>query len=144
MACVAPYSPEHFTALLEFENVIDKIPIVEASASIAGELFSKHGMVATAGLSMLHKHFELSDDELLVEEVVGDQSFIRPVVTEDKSSLLPYMFKLIESGEDGAFKLIPLEYAPAAIVSNEKLQHLVSNEAFIAEFGTLLKQHQVK
>ena len=91
---------------------------------------------------MMHKHFELSDTEMLVEETRGCHSVIRPVTLEtDRTNLLPYMFKL--KCEDHGFVLVPTEFAPAELVSRANYETLMSNGEFVTELGHCVASLQV-
>lgn len=137
-----PYSPAAFDTLPEFEEAHLKTPLVEDAAVEARELFRAHGFAETAGLCLLHKHFSLSEGEVLVEEPVGNTSFIRPArVALTSSDLLPYMFRLTPCAA-GEYALMPLEYAPRGIVDEAKLASLVNNSRFINELGALVHKHK--
>ena len=116
-------------------------PTVEESSTTAASIFVKHGMEVNVGVAMLHKHFPLSADEILVEQPCDDKSFVRPVnLSEtDVSKLLPYMFKVRETSS--GFVLVPLEFAPMELVDNATLVSLANNTAFINEFGKLIKDN---
>jgi len=128
-----------FGGLPEFEEAFEQKPVVEAAALDAAAIFRKHGVTESVGLSMLHKHFKLNDDEILVETPVGNMSFIRPAASVNvKSGYLPYMFRLVES-TDG-FLLAPLEYAPISVIDSGIFGAFVSNTRFINEIGELIRK----
>jgi hypothetical protein len=133
-AVLQPYSSSAFSELLDFDVVHPKVPQIEAASQEIGSIFRKHKLEGFAGMAMLHKHFELSDTEVLVEEVRGCQSVIRPVTFEaDRTDLLPYMFKLKCEGR--GFVLVPTEFAPAELVSRANFETLTSNGEFVNELG---------
>jgi hypothetical protein len=140
-----PYAPSKFDALPEFEAALEARPLIEQAAAAARELFTAHGLAETCGLAMLHKHFPLKADEVLVEEAVGEKSLIapRPAATLETGELLPYMFQL-EEGAGGCFSLAPLEFAPRGIVNASNLTALLENVRFINELGALARKFGVR
>lgn len=143
-ACVVlqPYNPSAFSELLDFDVVHPKVPLIEAASLEIGSIFLKHKMEGFAGMAMLHKHFELSDTEVLVEEVRGCHSVIRPAKFEtDRTDLLPYMFKL--KYDERGFVLVPTEFAPAELVSRANYENLMSNGEFVNELGHCVAGLQV-
>lgn len=141
-AVLQPYSPSAFSELLDFDVVHPKVPQIEAASQEISSIFLKHKMEEFAGMAMLHKHFELSDTEVLVEEVRGCQSVIRPVTLEtDRTDLLPYMFKLKCQGR--GFVLVPTEFAPAELVSRANFENLMSNGEFVNDLGHYVASLQV-
>lgn len=144
MAACLPYSHAAFDSLPEFEVAHHKTPLLESAAVEARDLFRSHGLTEIAGLCLLHKHFEMSEDEILVEEPVGNSSFIRPARLASSSDILPYMFRLTPYVTAGEYALTPLEYAPRRIVDDAKLASLVNNSRFINELGALAQKHKVR
>jgi hypothetical protein len=141
-AVLQPYSPSAFSELLDFDAVHPKVPQIEAASQEISSVFLKHKMEGFAGMAMLHKHFELSDTEVLVEEARGCHSVIRPVKFEtDRTDLLPYMFKL--KCDERGFVLVPTEFAPAELVSRANYETLMSNGEFVNELGHCIAGLQV-
>lgn len=140
-----PYASAKFDALPEFEEALEAQPLIELAAAAARSLFAAHGLAEACGLAMLHKHFPLGKDEVLVEEPAGEKSLIapRPASVLETGELLPYMFAL-EEGEGGAFSLAPLEFAPRAIVNAGNLAALLENTRFINELGSLARSYGVR
>jgi hypothetical protein len=141
-AVLQPYSPSAFRELLDFDVVRPKVPQIEAASQEISSIFLKHQMEGFAGMAMMHKHFELSDTEMLVEETRGCHSVIRPVTLgTDRTNLLPYMFKL--KCEDHGFVLVPTEFAPAELVSRANFDNLMSKGEFVNELGHYVAGLQV-
>lgn len=66
-------------------------------------LFMKHGVEEIFGISLLHKHYEKKDNEVLVTKYVGNEIITSPEITNEKL-LTPSVF-----GLDGK-TIIPYEY----------------------------------
>ena len=66
------------------DNIDDVRPIGEADAACLNEIrdvLAKHGALRRFGVSLLHNHFEVADDEMLLEttDVSKREHWVRPV-----------------------------------------------------------------
>ena len=90
--------------------------------------------------TLLHKHFEISDDELVVREFIDNVSYMKPWQVESLPRLLPYLWKVeIDDGRAGYYPLEFVEY-PAEIrpEAERDLQRLHASSAFLTAFANKL------
>ncbi|KAI5793711.1 hypothetical protein DFH27DRAFT_526952 [Peziza echinospora] len=65
-----PYSHEVFQSLGELEESLERLKQRSIKREILGEmrkLFHKHNVASVLGLNLLHRHFDVNDDEMVVE-----------------------------------------------------------------------------
>ncbi|WP_214367836.1 hypothetical protein [Pseudonocardia sp. H11422] len=107
-----------------------------------GDVICRHGLHDVVGVTLLHKHFEISDDELVVREFVDNVSYMKPWNIEELPRLLPYLWKAEVTG--GRADYFPLEFCeyPAQIRSEveQDLQRLRDSSAFLAAFAAKLDE----
>jgi hypothetical protein len=70
---VAAYEPLLFAELPSFEEAQLNLARLEEKLETFGNVVSSHDGDDRIGLALLHKHFDLEPDELLVERVVADE-----------------------------------------------------------------------
>ncbi|WP_291052590.1 hypothetical protein [Hyphomonas sp.] len=64
------------------------------------EVLKKHGRQDRFGIAMLHKHFDVADDEVLVEttDVEGRMLTIEPMKASEAKGFIETIWKLDEAG----------------------------------------------
>lgn len=81
------------------------VPLNDADNAVVSEIrdvLAKHGALDRFGLALLHSHFEVSDDEVLVESVdlEARSLVVRPMpLSEVVGSLRPTVFRLTQDAE---------------------------------------------
>jgi hypothetical protein len=63
---------ENLAALPEFEQIIPKTEADEACFEDIRQVLQKHGALSRFGICLLHQHFPLDGDEVLIEHVDAD------------------------------------------------------------------------
>jgi hypothetical protein len=107
-----------------------------------GELICHYGLHRIVGVTLLHKHFEISDDELVVREFVDNVSYMKPWKLDQLPRLLPYLWKVeITDGRAGYFPLEFCEY-PSNVRSEAQrdLELLDGSTAFLTAFAQKLDE----
>ncbi|KYK59810.1 hypothetical protein DCS_00944 [Drechmeria coniospora] len=68
MTSVLPYSPQHYSSLPSIEDASETLTsdAVALLTSAIGHVFVKHQVQKLFGIVLLHNHFTLKDDEILV------------------------------------------------------------------------------
>lgn len=97
-------------------------------------LIKKYGLSDLVSLCLLHKHFDLKDGEVLLENMNGVESVISP---QKSSTCVPYMWK---AGRNAFVPLEFVEYSPEIAVKVEKVE---TASAFLQEFFQLLVELKV-
>jgi hypothetical protein len=134
-----PYSPSVFNNLPSLDEVNLKACEVDAASVIAAEiatLFLKYKVQTSLGVQLLHHHFNLDDDERLVD-VGGAAIPWRLGHTEDLNScLLPasWVFKA------DAYRPYEFQFVPPS----QKLPAVDINAAFLTAFNDILKAYDLQ
>lgn len=76
-----------------------------------GEVFVGHRVHDSVGVSLLHRHFDLSPDERLLETIEGNSIYMQPRSWVSADDLVPYMWKLVQHPASGDWRWMPLEFA---------------------------------
>ena len=137
---VKMYSPHVFANLLEFETAKTRLEANEGALQPLGDVILEHHLENKVGVSLLHKHFNLREDEVLIRNFKDDTFEIRPESSVAHRAL-PYMwaFSRLRTGDD--LSLYPVEF----IGKNERTieyrviaDSILENGAFLDEFSTRL------
>jgi hypothetical protein len=105
---IREYDPGVFQRLNEFHFAREHLAEKRESLAELGDVICLHGLHDRIGVSLLHKHFEIADNEILVREFVRNVSYITPREVDRLSSPLPYLWKAEISGGRAAY--YPLEF----------------------------------
>lgn len=136
-AVMNKFSLEMFSSLPHFDEAKLIIPSIQEKIHILGSIIKKHG-IRHAGVSLLHKHFDLNANERLVEYVDKPHvSELKAVDLPDEMAI-PYMWKFSSNG------WYPLEFT--SLVTEELMQRtlgVISNACFLQEFGEALNTLEV-
>jgi hypothetical protein len=136
------YDSGVFQRLSEFHSARDDLDANRALLSELGDVICLHGFHDRFGVSLLHKHFEISEDELLVREFVENVSYIKPWQADARSSPLPYLWKAEIDGKRAVY--YPLEFCdysePLKTQARRDLELLQGARAFLTAFAKRLAE----
>lgn len=110
---LASYSSQVFDSLNDFETA--KLELFEAEKILPqiGNLICEYNLYEKFGVCLLHKHFNLSANEILVEVVGKNKSDSQPVFYDNQSNLMPHTWK-VHKLTDGSLTLYPLEFVDSS------------------------------
>ena len=134
------YKPEVFDQLDTFETARDRLETTKDNLPTLGDVIRQHGLNQQVGISLLHKHFNLNNDERLVEEFADNHAYIRP--TTDSADSLPYMWKL-EQALSGEWSWVPLEFVrreDADATFSDRVAAVTQNQAFLNDLAAKLSE----
>jgi hypothetical protein len=145
------FSRELFNSLPTIESANASLEIgnkLETALDLLGPIFLRHDLHTFWGVSLLHNHFQLEQNEKATQKIVqkGNRKWYvtEPQTCIDESVLYPAVYKI---GSDG--ELLPLEFTidPIAFRANSMLaqkKHFVSDlckalidNALIQTFGII-------
>ncbi|HEV7933428.1 MAG TPA: hypothetical protein VGP70_14110 [Actinomadura sp.] len=139
---VRDYDVGVFQRLNEFGFARDRLEENRDSLHELGDLICLHGLHERIGVSLLHKHFEISDNELVVREFIDNVSYIRPWKVDRQSSPSPYLWKAEINGERAIY--YPLEFCDYPDHLNNEvrsdLEILKRSSAFLTQFANKLEE----
>ena len=114
--------PLIYTAREEWEKTKDSIEIL-------GDIIVKHGLNNDVGIVLLHRHFDITEDEILVEQVDSKQSVTQPILIADADpNVIPHSFMLLPTS-----KWAPYEFTAPCVDSARKVVNVFSNTDFLVE-----------
>jgi hypothetical protein len=108
-----------------------------------GKIICKYSLHKHIGLCLLHKHFEIDQDEVLVRKIINNAALTSPQ-TCPQSGLISYMWKIGKTCNDNRTVFFPLEFVlktatePYFNTINRIQKRLHSNSNFIQEFSRQL------
>jgi hypothetical protein len=128
----AVYDPFVYEKLREVELVAEEVQ--EKDLAEVGLLIRKYGMEKLIGVSLLHRHFDINSDEVMVEtiDLQKNESVCRPQPME--KDVFPTIFKFID-----ASKL----WQPVQFANNLQPKHEFMNEQLMQDLGNLLKERDL-
>jgi hypothetical protein len=105
-----------------------------------GDVICHYGLHDVVGVTLLHKHFEIADDEIVVREFVDNLSYMTPWNVDALPRVLPYLWKAEVDGRHVRyFPLEFCEYPPEKQAEVEReLNRLKGCTAFLAAFAATL------
>jgi hypothetical protein len=134
------YDARVFQRLNEFHLAKDYLDENRTFLAELGDVICLHGLHGHVGLSLLHKHFEISDNERVVREFAGNVSCMTPWDANRLGSALPYLWKTEISGRRATY--YPLEFCeyppPLLAEARRDLQLLHDSPAFLTAFANRL------
>jgi hypothetical protein len=137
---VRDYDAGVFQRLNEFHVARDRFEESRESLVELGDVICLHGLHYRVGVSLLHKHFDISDNELVVREFVRNVSYIKPRKVDPLSSPVPYLWKAEISGRRVTY--YPLEFCdypdPLKAKARHDLEILIGSPAFLTAFANKL------
>ena len=93
-----------------------------------------------AAVSLLHKHFDLNENELLLEKFEAHSSKITPSSTHGANAI-PYIWKIESYVAGPSFR--PLEFLNKNDVTLTQYENLTGNQIFLEEFSKMLLAFKV-
>lgn len=135
------YKPEVFDGLEDFFTVRDRLELVKHNLKELGAVIRSYGLQKQVGICLLHKHFNLSAEERLVEEFEGNNSYIKP--TTEYSDAIPYMWKVEQNQVSGEWVWFPLEFVrntEQVAAAVERSEAVVNNQEFLSAIAAKLSE----
>lgn len=135
------YKSDVFDSLEHFFTARDLLEQAQDNMTELGAIIRRHGLQKQVGICLLHKHFDLSDNERLVEEFEGNNAYIKP--TADYSDAIPYMWKVERNPTSGELVWFPLEFVRVTEAMSAAIQRseaVVNNSGFLNEIADKLSE----
>lgn len=143
-------SPSSFTAAL-FNNLLelDEVGHHEnfmGKVYALGQVICKHDLQEDLGVWLVHKHFDLLEDEKLIGNIIIDDEFgesiaVNPVLHANGDGLLPHQFKLSQN------EWVPMQFVqagPQTGIIAERCDRLVASAEFLKEFTFVVDALQMQ
>ncbi len=132
------FRTEHYNALSPFDDAQRQAGRFQPVVDEVGRLIIEHGIDDLIGVALLHKHFDLRQDERIVwgESATQDREGVPRVVSN--AELVPCVWQW--SGDD--HRLRPLEYEDPSIAPEaaDAAAALVTKPEFVEQVGATLQR----
>ena len=135
------YDPLEFESLNDFDTSRRFLAMHADAIDGLGRVILDHGLENELGICLLHRHFKLAVDEILLEHASAGGSQIAPVSVSgvERDAVVPYMWRMME--RDGGCEWTPLEFVDRASLNEEvrrALDALPYHRAFLGDFAAAL------
>jgi hypothetical protein len=137
------YDPANFQALGDFPTAVHRLRENEAKLSELGAIICQHGLQDIAGITLLHKHFDLKHDEFLLREYSNNSVHVDPHRVTDPASIVPYLWGIKKDPDSGMWMSYPLEFIRPTEVNlpvKDQSEAVSTNTVFLKELGTRLAE----
>jgi hypothetical protein len=135
------YAPTVFSNLNDFQIARKRLQEEQSKILCLGDVIIQHQLQQQVGICLLHKHFEMTPDEKLVEQIEGDRSFAKPVKHTEKVNAVPYMWKAQEDLVLSDYVFYPLEFVDSA--DTESWTAVIQNKSFLSDIAKALSDLNV-
>ena len=141
-ASLEDYDPNVFRRLDKFRLAKQSLSQHSAEIIELGDLICHFDMQDHVGVSLLHKHYGIHENELVVRRFVDDVAYMSPALIQGVGEVIPYVWKAEVA--DGHASYYPLEFCQYPDESREaaltEIALLAGAEGFLAEFAHRLTQ----
>ena len=138
------YSYELFNKVHDF-NTVYMLSHNNETINALGAVINKYHVEDYVNLQLLHTHFKLNQDEIIVERMDAKETWTHPynINTIDVDRIIPYLFQVTGDG-----LIIPLEFvADSKYHSHTKMINAIDivfgNQPFLNEFAQVLDDFNV-
>ena len=137
------YDPGVFAGLPKFHEAKTLLKERYNHIGHIGHPFVKHQVQDSFGLNLLHKHFDMSNDELLYRsfndtETVATMQPMSVMLAEDA---VPYLWRATRAG--GTWRFVPLEFVRRSDVVRGTPTNLDGQQEFLSDFADRLAEFGV-
>lgn len=136
---LSSYTPNVFSGLSDFCAARKYIEPSRQVLPTLGKIIRAHGLEESVGISLLHKHFEITPDERLVKTCYTRGSSMEP--REARADFVPYSWKAGRDKESGRLCFFPTEFLADEKRNRASLQlagRLQASKDFLSDIGTKL------
>jgi hypothetical protein len=112
-AVVSAYNPAVFGQLNQFHIARKLLAERRDRILCVGNVFVRHRLHKKFGLSLLHKHFDLTDDEIIVRKVNVKRRIVNMFPKKDQKDAVAYLWRASPAKPNG-WEFFPLEFLGTA------------------------------
>ncbi|MDG1634182.1 MULTISPECIES: hypothetical protein [Bacillus] len=143
---ISGYNPLIFANLYEFEIAKSLLEQYRHKIDEMGLIIKKHNLQQDIGVGLLHKHFNLFKNEVVVRHYSDNKITIKPEVHPDYE-MVPYVFGFSKTTEKGELQLFPLEFISITDKTahyRESINKVIQNLKFLNEISIFLKESKLE
>lgn len=136
-----PYSALVYSNLPDFElaKQFSEKRLVEVRPLL--DVIRKHGMQQLVGVSLLHRHFAMYEDEILIRRFSENSFAIAPARASEVIAI-PYVWAYSKKASSTAFELFPVEFIEQSEHTHkyaEQAEKVASFEEFLRDYFAVLR-----
>ena len=136
MSCLKPYEQAVFAGLNEFEIAQKQLETHKKHLEALGTVVCRYGLQDVIGISLLHKQFDISSNEIVVREFVANEAYTKPFPKNDETKAIAYVWKLHWDETTGRYTYYPLEF----LYCNERTKEAERMASIIEQSDTFLSE----
>jgi hypothetical protein len=139
------YQPRVYSNLPDFHIAENLSEDKKKLLPILGDVICKFNLEDNIGICLLHKHFNLKENEMLVRTFENNSFDIEPK-SNYSAKVLPYMWAFSQSGLDKETALYPVEFIEKRSESTDfglAVKEVQENEQFVEALKTALIQNEL-
>lgn len=128
---IGDYHFDTWSQLPHIQTATEEGKRTENSIQTLGDIIVKHGLHNDVGIVLLHRHFDITENEILVEQVDSTHSVTKPILIANADpSVIPHSFMFSQRATS---KWAPYEFTAPCVDSARKVVNVFSNTDFLAE-----------
>lgn len=135
---VEAYHPDVYNQLNVFSTSRALLPRHKQYLPCLGHVIVRNKLHDRFGISLLHKHFDLFDDEILLRNIDREHNCAYMEPTTRANGAIPYLWKPIRSPQ-GQWQFFPLEYLQPLDKASVPRSYLTGLSPFLVEMAETLE-----
>jgi hypothetical protein len=139
------YDPRAFQTLSTFFAARDELARFRPLIREFGDLIRAYQLENHISLCLLHKHFDIADDELVLREFCDNTAYMRPKKVCEATNSIPYLWK-IWTGTSGK-GYYPLEFVDLPdqfrVRGIEEIEVVRTSTELLSDFAAKLEELQL-
>jgi len=137
---LAEYNPQVFDQLNRFSIAKKRLAEERKHLLEIGRVICKFNLERLIGVCLLHKHFQLLNEECLVEKTTQDGTFhINPFAKDFEQAIVPYTWKAIKAQDSQGHNWYPVEFISETSVDGLDVLPM-QNQQFLNEVADRLDE----
>jgi hypothetical protein len=135
---IEPYHTDVYNQLNVFSTSKALLPKYKQSLTCLGNVIVRNKLHDRFGISLLHKHFDLFEDEILLRRIDLERNcaYMEPI--KDSSGAVPYLWKPARNPQ-GQWVFFPLEYLQPLEKASVPRSYLTGLSPFLVEIADTLE-----
>lgn len=142
---IQEYGHANFQRLNDFD--VSKKSLEQLAIHIArvGEIICGHNMQHLLGVNLLHKHFQLDENEFLLKKIDKrtNTAQIKPTGVQDLACGVPYLWSFSKYS-DGKHGMYPLEYVVDDGSISDRVLQILENHTALASISEYIVANRVE
>ncbi len=134
-----PYSPKVFQSISDFPMARNQLENYKDAISSLGAIICKYRFEDVVGINLLHKHFDITNEEIIVRRYEGSKkAYMQPKIAKEVlSNCIPYLwaFSTEKDGSEGWYPIEFIEWKKSYCPDLSLLDHA---DGFLLELGEKL------